>query len=54
MPYIKSKAKEVLSDAGLDLLKQILILDPERRLSAEEVINHPFFTEEPKMTAVEE
>ncbi|SCV06217.1 LANO_0H24674g1_1 [Lachancea nothofagi CBS 11611] len=36
-----------LSDTGLDLLGQLLCLDPYKRLTAMSAKNHPFFKEEP-------
>ncbi|KAI1797776.1 Pkinase-domain-containing protein [Ganoderma leucocontextum] len=33
--------------AGLDLLSQLLAYDPEMRVSAEEALTHPYFTESP-------
>ncbi len=39
----------VLTDKGYDLLKKLLIYDPERRLSAEEALRHPWFNENPKI-----
>ena len=32
-----------LDGFGLDLLQRLLTLDPERRLSAEEALSHPYF-----------
>ncbi|KAF2863782.1 kinase-like protein [Piedraia hortae CBS 480.64] len=37
-----------LTERGLDLLQGLLTLDPEKRLSAEEVLNHEWFTEHPQ------
>ncbi|KAL2900677.1 Cyclin-dependent kinase G-2 [Bienertia sinuspersici] len=37
----------VLSDSGLDLLSQLLTYDPDRRITAEEALNHPWFQEVP-------
>ncbi|KAI5480188.1 cell division cycle 2-like protein [Pseudohyphozyma bogoriensis] len=36
-----------LSEQGLDLLSQLLAYDPEKRISAEEALKHPYFTESP-------
>ena len=32
-----------LDDEGLDLLQKFLQLEPEKRISAEEALKHPFF-----------
>lgn len=36
-----------LSRQGLDLLERLLLCDPERRISAHEALQHPFFSEAP-------
>lgn len=36
-----------LTNAGLDLMKQLLQYDPSRRITAEAALKHPFFTEYP-------
>lgn len=36
-----------LSDSGLDLLKRLLTLNPNRRITAKEALEHPWFTERP-------
>ena len=36
-----------VSDLGLDLLQGLLTMDPERRLTAEEALAHPWFLESP-------
>ncbi|CED83063.1 pkinase-domain-containing protein [Phaffia rhodozyma] len=36
-----------LTETGLDLLSQLLYYDPERRISAEEAMRHPYFLEAP-------
>lgn len=38
--------KDVLSFAALDLVKSMFRYDPKKRPSAEEVLDHPYFTEE--------
>ncbi|KAL6566553.1 hypothetical protein OROGR_002168 [Orobanche gracilis] len=37
----------VLSDAGFDLLNKLLTYDPEKRITAEEALNHEWFREVP-------
>jgi len=36
-----------LTSAGLDLLMSFLTYDPERRITAAEALQHPYFTESP-------
>ncbi|CAO2818086.1 unnamed protein product [Amaranthus hypochondriacus] len=36
-----------LSDTGLDLLSRLLTYDPEKRITAEEALDHPWFKEVP-------
>jgi len=36
-----------LSDLGFDLLSQMLCYDPEKRISAADALNHPYFKEDP-------
>ena len=36
-----------LDDLALNLLDNLLILNPEKRLSAKDALNHSFFKEEP-------
>lgn len=33
-----------MTAAGIDLLMSLLTYDPERRISAEEALQHPYFT----------
>ncbi|EKM60944.1 uncharacterized protein PHACADRAFT_85120 [Phanerochaete carnosa HHB-10118-sp] len=36
-----------ITTAGLDLLSQLLTYDPEQRITAEEALKHPYFSESP-------
>lgn len=36
-----------ITEAGLDLLSKLLTYDPEQRITAEEALEHPYFTESP-------
>lgn len=36
-----------LGDAGIDMLEQLMALDPRRRLSALEALKHPYFADLP-------
>jgi cell division cycle 2-like protein len=36
-----------LSNNGLDLMRSFLCYNPEERITAEEAMKHPFFTEQP-------
>jgi cell division cycle 2-like protein len=38
---------QYLTTAGLDLMMSLLCYDPDMRLSAEEALQHPYFTESP-------
>lgn len=33
-----------MTTAGIDLLMSLLTYDPERRITAEEALQHPYFT----------
>ncbi|KAK6177605.1 hypothetical protein SNE40_015672 [Patella caerulea] len=48
-PYntIRNKFGSYLSDLGFDLLNRFLTYSPNRRISAEEALNHTYFTESP-------
>lgn len=49
-PKLKERMSEALSslsDLGMSLLEGMLTYDPERRLTAKEILQHPFFEEEP-------
>jgi len=39
-----------LESEGLDLLNAMLYMDPEKRISAEEALNHPYFKDLPNFT----
>jgi cell division cycle 2-like protein len=50
-PYNQLRKKfmaDLKSELGLELLNRLLALDPNRRVSAEAALKHPFFEEEPK------
>jgi cyclin-dependent kinase 7 len=38
---------------AIDLLKQLLVMNPSKRISAAEALNHPYFENEPKATLPE-
>jgi len=33
-----------LTEAGIDLMSKLLTYDPKKRISAEEALNHPYFS----------
>ena len=43
-----------LSDNGIDLLEQLLTYDPSKRINATEALKHPWFSEEPLVTEVQD
>lgn len=45
-PQLRQKFPYITA-AGLDLLSQLLTYDPEQRISAEEALKHPYFSESP-------
>ncbi|KAL1539270.1 cyclin-dependent kinase [Salvia divinorum] len=46
-PATSFTGSPVLSDAGFDLLNRLLTYDPDKRISAEEALNHEWFHEVP-------
>ncbi|KAL3511414.1 hypothetical protein ACH5RR_030815 [Cinchona calisaya] len=46
-PPTSFRGSPVLSDAGFDLLNRLLTYDPEKRITAEDALNHPWFREVP-------
>ncbi|KAJ4790532.1 Cyclin-dependent kinase 2 [Rhynchospora pubera] len=46
-PATSFSGRPTLSEAGFDLLNRLLTYDPERRISAEEALRHPWFSEVP-------
>ncbi|XP_075484658.1 cyclin-dependent kinase G-2-like [Primulina tabacum] len=46
-PATSFTGSPVLSDAGFDLLNKLLTYDPDKRITAEEALNHPWFHEVP-------
>ncbi|KAF5375005.1 hypothetical protein D9758_000129 [Tetrapyrgos nigripes] len=45
-PQFRQKFQH-LTTAGIDLMMSLLTYDPERRITAEEALQHPYFTESP-------
>jgi len=45
--------KPTLSEKGFDLLNKLLTYDPEKRISAQEALNHEWFEEDPQPKAKE-
>ena len=46
-PAISIGGMPTLSEKGFDLLCKLLILDPAKRISAADAVEHPWFREEP-------
>jgi len=46
-PKVALPGDPFLSDIGVDLMKKLLALDPEERISASQALEHPWFQEEP-------
>jgi cyclin-dependent kinase 7 len=40
----------VTGQDGIDLLRQMLVLDPRRRITAREILDHPYWASEPQPT----
>ncbi|KAL3571231.1 hypothetical protein D5086_028480 [Populus alba] len=46
-PFTPFTGSPVLSDLGFDLLNKLLTYDPEKRITADDALNHPWFHEVP-------
>lgn len=46
-PPTSFTGRPTLSEAGFDLLNKLLTYDPEKRITAEDALNHPWFQEVP-------
>jgi cyclin-dependent kinase 7 len=42
-----------IGDLGIDLLQKMLIMDPRKRLTAREILEHPYWTADPRPTKKE-
>ncbi|RHW73865.1 cdc2-related kinase 10 [Trypanosoma brucei equiperdum] len=42
--FIRHKALDIIGENGVDLLVRLLAYEPQHRLTAEEALQHPFFT----------
>lgn len=49
-PKMNLSGGPTLSDLGFDLLSRLLALNPERRISMREALEHPWFSEPPHPT----
>ncbi|KAG0125621.1 kinase-like domain-containing protein [Tuber indicum] len=53
-PQSKIRTKfPLLTSLGIDLMSRLLTLDPAQRISAEEVLKHPYFKEDPRPKSTE-
>lgn len=51
---LREKIPNGLSDQGINLLTQLLIPNPTRRITADKALKHPWFNEAPVMCKEEE
>lgn len=51
--YIQDEFGDRLGEGGVDLVRQMLHLDPEQRISATKALEHPWFTSEPLPMSLE-
>lgn len=52
-PVLSIGGRPALSDAGFDLLTKMLAYDPSKRISAQEALQHPWFSEQPLPKSLE-
>jgi len=53
-PQSKIRTKfPLLTSLGVDLMSRLLMLDPAQRITAEEVLKHPYFKEDPRPKSAE-
>jgi len=52
-PPVNTAGGPALSDEGFDLLNKLLTYDPEKRISAQDALDHPWFDEHPRPKAKE-